>query len=140
MLTAREPSGQATVTTLGAAAPVVLTVSRVAPPSTLTDMTLSQEELGKFDVQTGDTEGLVNYGLSIKGVQMSVLMYDRGEEIKISFRSLGTFSVNDLARAHFEGGGHRNASGGSSKLSLDQTLEKFLKVLPLYKEKLINNS
>ena len=103
-------------------------------------MTLSQDELRKFDVQTGDTEGLVNYGLSLKDVQLSVLMYDRGEEIKISFRSLGTFSVNDLARAHFEGGGHRNASGGSSKLSLDQTLEKFLKVLQAYKEKLINNS
>jgi len=103
-------------------------------------MTLSQEELRKFDVQTGDTEGLVNYGLSIKGVQLSVLMYDRGEEIKISFRSLGTFSVNEMARAHFEGGGHRNASGGSSKLSLEQTLEKFLKVLPNYKEKLTNNS
>jgi len=103
-------------------------------------MTLSQEELRKFDVQTGDTEGLVNYGLSIKDVQLSVLMYDRGEEIKISFRSLGTFSVNEMARAHFEGGGHRNASGGSSKLSLEQTLEKFLKVLPNYKEKLTNNS
>ena len=103
-------------------------------------MTLSQEELRKFDVQTGDTEGLVNYGLSIKDVQLSVLMYDRGEEIKISFRSLGAFSVNEMARAHFEGGGHKNASGGSSKLSLDQTLDKFLKILPHYKEKLISNS
>jgi len=103
-------------------------------------MTLSQDELRKFDVQTGDTEGLVNYGLSVKDVQLSVLMYDRGEEIKISFRSLGSFSVNDMARAHFEGGGHRNASGGSSKLSLDQTLERFLNILPHYKEKLINNS
>jgi phosphoesterase RecJ-like protein len=103
-------------------------------------MTLSQDELKRFEVQTGDTEGLVNYGLSIKDVQLSVLMYDRGEEIKISFRSLGAFSVNELARVHFEGGGHRNASGGSSHLSLDQTLEKFLKVLPDYKEKLINNS
>jgi len=92
-------------------------------------MTLSQEELKNFDVQTGDTEGLVNYGLSIKDIQLSVLMYDRGEEIKISFRSLGTFSVNDMARVHFEGGGHRNASGGSSKLSLEQTLEKFFKGL-----------
>ena len=87
-----------------------------------------------------DTEGLVNYGLSVKDTQLSVLMYDRGEEIKISFRSLGTFSVNEMARVHFEGGGHRNASGGSSKLSLEQTLEKFLKVLPGYKEKLISNS
>lgn len=103
-------------------------------------MTLSQAELKKFEVQTGDTEGLVNYGLSLKDVQLSVLMYDRGEEIKISFRSLGAFSVNELARAHFEGGGHRNASGGSSKLSLERTLEKFIKLLPEYKEKLNLNS
>jgi phosphoesterase RecJ-like protein len=102
-------------------------------------MTLSQEELKQFDVQTGDTEGLVNYGLSIKGVQLSILMYDRGEEIKISFRSLGDFSVNDLARKYFEGGGHKNASGGSSKKSLQDTLRKFLEILPEYKEKLINN-
>jgi phosphoesterase RecJ-like protein len=66
-------------------------------------------------------------------------MYDRGEEIKISFRSLGDFSVNDLARKYFEGGGHKNASGGSSKKSLQDTLRKFLEILPEYKEKLINN-
>ncbi|HLZ17068.1 MAG TPA: bifunctional oligoribonuclease/PAP phosphatase NrnA, partial [Cyclobacteriaceae bacterium] len=102
---------------------VVLTEYRTAY------VTLSQEELRRFDVQTGDTEGLVNYGLSIKDVQLSVLMYDRGEEIKISFRSLGAFSVNDMARTHFQGGGHRNASGGSSKESLERTLERFLKIL-----------
>ncbi len=95
-------------------------------------MTLSQDELKKFGAQTGDTEGLVNYGLSIKGVKMAVLMYDRKEEIKLSFRSLGDFSVNELARKHFEGGGHRNASGGSSKLSLEDTLKKFLSILPEY--------
>lgn len=99
-------------------------------------MTLSQEELKEFGAQTGDTEGLVNYGLSIKGVKMSVLMYDRKEEIKLSFRSLGTFSVNELARKYFEGGGHRNASGGQSKLSLDETLKKLLAVLPEYKQQL----
>ncbi len=102
-------------------------------------MTLSQEELKKFETQTGDTEGLVNYGLSIKDVQLAVLMYDRGEEIKISFRSLGAFSVNEMARTHFEGGGHKNASGASSKQTLEQTLDKFLKLLPHYKEKLIHN-
>jgi len=90
----------------------------------------------EFGAQTGDTEGLVNYGLSIKGVKMSVLMYDRKEEIKLSFRSLGTFSVNELARKYFEGGGHRNASGGQSKLSLDETLKKLLAVLPEYKQQL----
>jgi len=93
--------------------------------------------LKSYGAQTGDTEGLVNYGLSIKGVTMSVLMYDRKEEIKLSFRSLGNFSVNELARKHFEGGGHKNASGGSSKLSLEDTLKKLLAVLPEYKNQLI---
>jgi phosphoesterase RecJ-like protein len=100
-------------------------------------MTLSQEELKSYGAQTGDTEGLVNYGLSIKGVVMAVMMYDRKEEIKLSFRSLGNFSVNELARKHFEGGGHRNASGGSTKLSLEATLKKFLEVLPEYKNQLL---
>jgi bifunctional oligoribonuclease and PAP phosphatase NrnA len=99
-------------------------------------MTLSQDELKKFGAQTGDTEGLVNYGLSIKGVKMAVLMYDRKEEIKLSFRSLGNFSVNEVARKHFEGGGHRNASGGQSKLSLDETLKKLLRILPEYQQQL----
>jgi phosphoesterase RecJ-like protein len=99
-------------------------------------MTLSQDELKQFGAQTGDTEGLVNYGLSIKGVKLSVLMYDRKEEIKLSLRSLEDFSVNEMARKHFEGGGHRNASGGTSKLSLEQTLKKFLEILPEYKEQL----
>ena len=99
-------------------------------------MTLSQEELQKYGSQTGDTEGLVNYGLSIKGVKMAVMMYDRKEEIKLSFRSLDDFSVNELARKHFEGGGHRNASGGSSKLSLEDTLKKFLSILPEYQDQL----
>jgi len=102
-------------------------------------ITLSHEELKKLEAQTGDTEGLVNYGLSVKDVQLAVLMYDRGEEIKISFRSLGAFSVNDFARKHFEGGGHKNASGGSSKLNLEQTLKKFLDLLPEYKERLNHN-
>jgi phosphoesterase RecJ-like protein len=99
-------------------------------------MTLSQDELRQFGAQTGDTEGLVNYGLSIKGVKLSVLMYDRKEEIKLSLRSLEDFSVNEMARKYFEGGGHRNASGGTSRLSLEQTLKKFLEILPEYKEQL----
>jgi phosphoesterase RecJ-like protein len=99
-------------------------------------MTITWEELKKFGSQTGDTEGLVNYGLSISGVRLSVLMYDRKEEIKLSFRSIGNFSVNEFARKHFEGGGHKNASGGSSRLTLDQTLQKFLELLPNYKEQL----
>jgi len=99
-------------------------------------MTLSQDELRQFGAQTGDTEGLVNYGLSIKGVKLAVLMYDRKEEIKLSFRSLEDFSVNEMARKYFDGGGHKNASGGTTKLSLEQTLKKFLEILPEYKEQL----
>jgi phosphoesterase RecJ-like protein len=110
----------------------------VLPEYNTAFMTLAEHELKRFEVQTGDTEGLVNYGLSIKNVRLSVLMYDRKEEIKISFRSLGDFSVNELARKHFDGGGHKNASGGSSKLSLEDTLNRFLSVLPEYKEKLTN--
>lgn len=99
-------------------------------------MTLTWEELRQFGSQTGDTEGLVNYGLSIKGIKMAVLMYDRKEEIKLSFRSLADFDVNALARKHFEGGGHKNASGGQSKQNLEETLKKFLAILPEYKSDL----
>jgi bifunctional oligoribonuclease and PAP phosphatase NrnA len=108
----------------------------VLPDFNTAYMTLSQEELKTFGAQTGDTEGLVNYGLSIKDVKLAVLMYDRKEEIKLSFRSLGDFSVNDMARKYFDGGGHRNASGGSSKASLENTLKKFLEILPEYKVQL----
>jgi len=103
-------------------------------------ITLTSNELKQFCSQTGDTEGLVNYGLSIKGIKLSVLMYDRKEEIKISFRSLGDFSVNEMARKYFEGGGHRNASGGTSKLSLEETLQKFLKILPEYMPQLAKDN
>ena len=99
-------------------------------------ITLTWEELRQYGSQTGDTEGLVNYGLSIKGIKMAVLMYDRKEEIKLSFRSLSDFDVNALARKHFSGGGHKNASGGQSKLSLEETLKKFLSILPEYKQEL----
>ncbi len=99
-------------------------------------MTITSDELKKFSSQTGDTEGLVNYGLSINGMRFAVLMYDRRDEIKLSFRSIGNFSVNEFARKHFEGGGHKNASGGSSRLTLEQTIQKFLALLPEYKEQL----
>lgn len=97
---------------------------------------LSAEELKRFGSQTGDTEGLVNYGLSISNIRLSVLLYERKTEIKYSFRSLGDFSVNELARKHFEGGGHKNAAGGTFNGSLPDALKKFLDLLPEYKSKL----
>jgi phosphoesterase RecJ-like protein len=100
---------------------------------------ISSEELKKYGSQTGDTEGLVNFGLSVDGVRFAILMYDRKDEIKLSFRSIGNFSVNEFAKQHFEGGGHKNASGGSSKLSLEDTLKKLLALLPNYKDQLNAN-
>jgi phosphoesterase RecJ-like protein len=109
---------------------------KVLPEYQTAYMSLSAEELKKFGSQTGDTEGFVNYGLSIKGIRLSVMLYERKDAVKLSFRSLGNFSVNEMARKYFEGGGHKNASGGSSKLSLEQTLQKFLDILPEYKNQL----
>src|SRR6187551_1645715 len=111
---------------------------KVLPEYNTAYMVLTADDLKRFASQTGDTEGLVNYGLSIKGVRLSVMISDRRDNIKLSFRSLGSFSVNDMARIHFEGGGHRNAAGGQTSLTLEQTVKKFLDILPLYKDQLIN--
>jgi len=110
---------------------------QVLPEYKTAYIALTADELKKFGSQTGDTEGLVNFGLSIKDIRLSVMITDRKENIKLSFRSLGDFSVNDLARKHFEGGGHKNAAGGQSGLTLDETLKKFLELLPLYKKQLL---
>ncbi len=118
----------------------VLTEKLVVLPQYRTAyMTLSQEELKRFGSQTGDTEGFVNYGLSIKDIRLSVMIYERKDEIKLSFRSIGSFSVNELARKHFGGGGHKNAAGGSSKTSLEETLRKFLDLLPEYQSRLLTD-
>lgn len=99
-------------------------------------LAISAQDLKRFNSQTGDTEGLVNYALSIKGIILAAVIIDRGEIIKISFRSIGDFPVNELAQDHFEGGGHRNAAGGKSHLTLNETVEKFVKLLPQYQSKL----
>ncbi len=95
-------------------------------------ITLSQNELNKYKFQRGDTEGFVNYALSIKNVMFAaIFIEDRKQKIvKISFRSVGEFSVNEFARTHFDGGGHVNAAGGRSLLSLDETVKKFVGILP----------
>jgi phosphoesterase RecJ-like protein len=88
---------------------------------------LTQEELNSFDYVKGDTEGIVNYGLSIKGIVFTAIFIENKEEgiIKISFRSQGNFDVNQFARDHFQGGGHSNAAGGKSEVSMEETLHKF---------------
>lgn len=110
---------------------------QVIPEYNTAYIILSKDELTAMGSQTGDTEGLVNFGLSIKGIILSVLIYERKDgTVKLSFRSLDDFSVNDLARKHFEGGGHKNAAGGQTKLSLDNTLKKLIEILPQYKNQL----
>lgn len=99
-------------------------------------MSLTAEELKHYHSRTGDTEGLVNYGLSVKDVCMSVFFYEREGKVRISLRSAGDFSVNDLARKHFNGGGHFNAAGGSSNEPLEATINRFVSLLSEYQEAL----
>ncbi|CAN5615695.1 bifunctional oligoribonuclease/PAP phosphatase NrnA [soil metagenome] len=97
---------------------------------------ITDEELRRFESQTGDTEGLVNYALSLENIVMAAVIIDRKDSVKISFRSIGEFPVNEFARNNFEGGGHKNAAGGKSNLSLTETVKKFEELLPKYKEQL----
>lgn len=104
-------------------------------------ITLTQNELNKFNYKKGDTEGVVNYCLSLEGIKLAAIFIEDKQEgiIKISLRSKGDFSVNEMSRAHFEGGGHTNAAGGKSHLSLDKTVEKFISILPSYNKALNND-
>lgn len=98
---------------------------------------LSKKDLESFDYQVGDTEGVVNYPLMIDNVRMSVLITERQGMIRFSFRSKGDFSVHELSRKHFGGGGHTNAAGGTMNCTLDQAVDKFLEILPQYKTMLV---
>jgi phosphoesterase RecJ-like protein len=97
-------------------------------------LSLSSDELQQFNVKTGDTEGLVNYGLSISGVELSVLIIDRSVRVKMSFRSKTHFPCNQFAKEFFSGGGHYNAAGGQSELTLDETILKFENSLKQYNQ------
>jgi len=115
---------------------IALNNLRILPEYHTAYISLSQEELDKHNYQKGDTEGFVNIGLSIEGIKLAMIFIEHKKEgiIKISLRSKGDFSVNEMARAHFEGGGHHNAAGGKSNLSLNDTIEKFISILPSYKK------
>jgi bifunctional oligoribonuclease and PAP phosphatase NrnA len=84
------------------------------------------KDLVRYQIKTGDTEGLVNYPLSIQGIKLAALIIDRDEEVKCSFRSKGSFDVNLFARTYFEGGGHHNAAGGHSHDTLEKTVQRFI--------------
>ena len=99
-------------------------------------ISLSKKELETFNYQVGDTEGIVNYPLSIENIKMSVLITERGGLIRLSFRSKGDFSVHELCAKHFSGGGHTNAAGGTFNGTLEDAVAKFYACLPEYKDKL----
>lgn len=97
---------------------------------------LSLKDFADYGQELGSTGGLVNYPLMLSDIQFVVLMKESETKIKMSLRSRGDFSVNDFARKHFSGGGHKNASGGRSLQSLEDTLNHFEQLLPMYKDQL----
>ncbi|SRX55674.1 bifunctional oligoribonuclease/PAP phosphatase NrnA [Aequorivita sp. CIP111184] len=105
-------------------------------------ITMTQKELDDHNFKKGDTEGFVNYALSVKGIVFAAIFIENKQEsiVKISFRSKDDFSVNDFARNHYSGGGHINAAGGKSSQSLNKTISEFISILPRYKNELTHAS
>ena len=93
---------------------------------------LSNDDLTRYNYQPGDTEGLVNYGLSIRGVRMAAFIVERPDIVKLSLRSKGALPVNEFLTQHFNGGGHGNAAGGHAKEPLASVVERFLRELPAF--------
>jgi len=118
-----------------------LTNLKAMPEYKTAFITLSEEEKKKYGYQKGDTEGVVNYALSLKDIIFAAIFIEDKEQkiIKISFRSKGAFSVNQFARNYFNGGGHDNAAGGKSNVSLEETVAYFTSLLPEYKNELQNS-
>ncbi|WP_027880680.1 DHH family phosphoesterase [Mesoflavibacter zeaxanthinifaciens] len=111
---------------------------KVLPEYRAAYITLTLKELQKFDYKKGDTEGFVNYALSLNNIVLAAIFIEDAQQniVKISLRSKGDFSVNLMSRSHFEGGGHTNAAGGKSDLPIKETVEKFISILPQYKSAL----
>lgn len=100
-------------------------------------ISVSKQELEEYDVVTGDTEGIVNYALSITGIHLAAFIVERTDKVKLSLRSRGEFPANEICKKYFSGGGHRNAAGGVSTDSLEEVIKQFKLILPEYKKLLI---
>jgi bifunctional oligoribonuclease and PAP phosphatase NrnA len=100
-------------------------------------ISVNKQELEQYDVITGDTEGIVNYGLSIEGVKLAAFIVERKDMVKLSLRSKGEFPANEICKKYFNGGGHRNAAGGISTDSLEDVIKQLKLILPEYKKLLI---
>jgi phosphoesterase RecJ-like protein len=92
-------------------------------------MMITKEDYTKFRLRTGDTDGIVNYGLSLKDVFFTAMFNEKKDGIYISFRSIGNFPVNDFAKTYFNGGGHKNAAGGFSNMTLKETVKNFVNII-----------
>lgn len=103
-------------------------------------ISLSAEELERFNFKKGDTEGLVNYALAIKGIVFGVFIAEKDGMVKLSLRSKGNFKVNEIANKYFSGGGHMNASGGISEVSVNDTIKIVEKIISDNKTKLNNQN
>lgn len=98
---------------------------------------LSRKDYEQFDIQRGDTEGIVNYLLSVKDVRIAAFIHNQPTVVKLSLRSKGNIDVQEICKKHFKGGGHKNASGAYSHDSLKATIEKFKSILPEYKDRIL---
>ncbi len=101
---------------------------------------LSKKDYEIYNIQRGDTEGIVNYMLSIKDVRLAAFIHNQPTVVKLSLRSKGNFDVQEICKRHFNGGGHKNAAGAYSHDSLKATIQKFKDLLPLYKEALLKKN
>jgi len=110
----------------------------VLPEFNTAIITVSKADINKFNIQTGETEGIVNYALSINGIKLAAFITERNNEVKLSLRSKGDFPANEICKKYFNGGGHRNASGGQSTNSLAEVTAQFKAILPEYKNSLVS--
>nr|WP_294944261.1 DHH family phosphoesterase [uncultured Mucilaginibacter sp.] len=100
-------------------------------------ISVNKTDLAKFDVNTGDTEGIVNYALSIASIKLGAFIVERTDMVKLSLRSKDEFPANEICKKYFNGGGHRNAAGGQSNEPFEEVVQKFKSILPEYKKLLI---
>jgi phosphoesterase RecJ-like protein len=109
----------------------------VLPEFNVAIITVNKQDIKKYDVNTGDTEGIVNYALSIASIRLAAFIVERDDKVKLSLRSKGDFPANEICKLYFSGGGHRNAAGGQSSASLQEVVNQFKLILPKYKKLLI---
>ncbi len=102
---------------------------KIVPGYNVSYITISKEDISRFYLHSGDTDGIVNYGLALKNIKLTALFKEKKDGIYISFRSIGDFSVNELAKQYFNGGGHKNAAGGFSTKSLIEAVNDFVNIV-----------